>query len=166
MNVGFSFDNIDQIYIINLRDRPDRREHMLKIMNYFGFTNFMFIDAINTKHPYYAHKYDFILKRLASLYTESEFELFKKWSFQPGAYGCIKSHNIAIKDAIKNNYKHILILEDDVTCKKSLLKDFIDAMIDVPKDWEFLYLGKKQGQIVLPYDIKINNYSELRCITP
>ena len=69
---------------------------------------------------------------------------------------CQGSHKKCIEDAIKNNYKHILILEDDALLKFE--SNSIDDLFDnkkIPDDWDFIYLGKKEG-----LDVKLleNNY--------
>lgn len=136
------------IYIINLRSRPDKRTNMIKLMNTLLITKFKFIDAVNKDLPSVQKKYNDILTAIAPNFSSPEaFTHFTKWTFQCGAYGCLKSHKKVIKDAIKNNYNTILILEDDVTCKTTFFRDFKLAFSHVPSDWSLLYLGKKQGDM-------------------
>jgi len=59
--------------------------------------------------------------------------------------GCFTSHTDIIKDAKKNNYKYILILEDDASPNKDW-KTYIIPYINTflhnqPKKWEILCLG-------------------------
>ena len=46
-----------------------------------------------------------------------------------------------IKDAKKNNYDKILILEDDVAIDDNFLSLFSQKVKDLPQDWKLFYLG-------------------------
>ena len=45
------------------------------------------------------------------------------------------------EDAIKNNYKNILVLEDDVYFSDELYEELNKAMKELPEDYDILYLG-------------------------
>lgn len=66
--------------------------------------------------------------------------------------GCKASHLNIIKKAKENNYKNILIFEDDIELDKDFnkyinkIKDFIDN-----EDWNFLYLGGNIKDYTTPY---------------
>jgi len=45
------------------------------------------------------------------------------------------------EDALKNNYKNILVLEDDVYFSDELYKELDEAMSELPEDYDILYLG-------------------------
>ena len=63
------------------------------------------------------------------------------WDRAPGAWGCYVSHLEIIKDAKKNNYDKILILEDDVAIDDNFLSLFSQKVKDLPQDWKLFYLG-------------------------
>jgi len=70
-----------------------------------------------------------------------------------GAYGLMLTHQeIMIKVAL-NNYKNVLILEDDVTFIDNFYTYFFDKIKSLPEDWDLLYLGGNnhfhQGQFKL-----------------
>lgn len=52
--------------------------------------------------------------------------------------GCLRSHILCVKDAKKNKYNNILILEDDAMINVETVKR---NTISVPKDFDMLYLG-------------------------
>jgi GR25 family glycosyltransferase involved in LPS biosynthesis len=68
--------------------------------------------------------------------------------------GCLLSHINVIKDAIKNKYENILILEDDVIptkhYKKKILKNLNEYMQKKP--WKIIYLSASQ-----------NNWDNVKC---
>ena len=116
----------DNIFIINLLRRTDRKEHMEKIMSQSNITNYEFIEA-----------FDGQTNPIKSLYNK-----LKKSKKTPiitsGHFACLLSHIKAIKKAKENEYKQIMILEDDVFFNA----DIIDKLYNmyVPK-FDLLYLG-------------------------
>jgi GR25 family glycosyltransferase involved in LPS biosynthesis len=58
--------------------------------------------------------------------------------------GCLLAHNKIIIDAMRKNYKNILILEDDVYFHKNFFNEIEDIMKNIPKKWDLLYLGAVQ----------------------
>jgi hypothetical protein len=66
-----------------------------------------------------------------------DIEFYNAIKHQIGWKGCFQSQLNIIKDARKNNYSKILILEDDI---QFLEKPDIDETT-LPEDWEILYLG-------------------------
>ena len=57
--------------------------------------------------------------------------------------GCLESHLSVIKLAIQNNYKSVLIFEDDVKLLNNL-----EVLENVPSDWDMLYLGGTVHRII------------------
>ena len=58
-----------------------------------------------------------------------------------GIKGCAASHRNLWETMIKNNYDHIMILEDDFIISKDFNTKFALLYNDVPKDFDILYLG-------------------------
>jgi GR25 family glycosyltransferase involved in LPS biosynthesis len=112
---------VDHVYVINLDNDKDKLKivsRKLKKLN-IKFTRF---PAINGKKI--AHKY--------------------KTKLLSGQLGCLLSHTEIISDAIKNNYKKILVLEDDVIFDKQFIRKFNTKYSHVPKNYDLLYLGCSQ----------------------
>jgi glycosyl transferase family 25 len=55
--------------------------------------------------------------------------------------GCALSHVGVYKEIISNNHQKVLILEDDLNVNHNAVESFTDALNELPKDWELLYLG-------------------------
>jgi len=58
-----------------------------------------------------------------------------------GIIGCGVSHLKIYEDALKNNYKNILVLEDDVYFEDDLYEVLDKSMSELPEDYDILYLG-------------------------
>lgn len=61
--------------------------------------------------------------------------------FKNGMIGCALSHLEVIKDAKKNNYSKILVLEDDIEFIENVNDVFFSKISFLPEDWKMLYFG-------------------------
>ena len=112
------FDRFDKVYCINLDRRPDRLENFKKEVNKFNLGEFERFSA----------------------YDGKQLNLTNKYNLKPGEIGIIKSNLDIIKDAKKNNYKTILIIEDDCVFRDEII-NFEDYFKLLPSDWDMLYMG-------------------------
>lgn len=108
----------DQVYVINLPYRSDRRTETIAELKAIGFgvNDFTFFEA---SRPQDAGKFPSI-----------------------GSRGCFESHLRVMKDALENGYDKVLILEDDVSIsKKWMIEDYkyIDELNS--SDWDIVYFG-------------------------
>ena len=128
----------DKIYIINLEKNIIKKEKSIAQLRNNNILNFEIVDAINTvNNEVYNALYQDTIKNMSSH--------FVKYNFNKGALGCLFSHIKCIKDAKQNNYKQILILEDDFNAIINLKKEITDLFDNIDDKWDFIYLGKKQG---------------------
>jgi hypothetical protein len=95
----------DMIYIINLSKNKDYKNKCINYLRCLNITNYYIFDACNAKEYIYEYLYNYSSKEIN--------EEFKKYCFTPGSIGCFLSHIFCVINAKKNNYKKILILEDD-----------------------------------------------------
>ena len=102
--------DIDKVFIINLKERTDRRKEILKELKKANIDNYEFFDAIrptiddlNQWNPKYIENIPGWFKRLDK--DEQHYRL--------GALGCLLSHYNVIKECKKRGYQNVLILEDD-----------------------------------------------------
>ncbi len=58
-----------------------------------------------------------------------------------GEIACSLSHGMVYTEMIKQGWKRILILEDDVLPLVENMKALPDALKELPADWELVYLG-------------------------
>jgi GR25 family glycosyltransferase involved in LPS biosynthesis len=118
----------DKIFIINLKNRTDRKAKMIKRMGKIGLTNYQFVEAINGyEQPYlslYHQKYR----------TQGFFE-------NPGALGILLSALKILVWSVKQNYKKILILEDDAVFHLNFKETFQNKIQKIPMSWKLLYFG-------------------------
>lgn len=118
----------DKIFIINLKNRTDRKEKMIRKMEKVGITNYQFVEAINGyQQPYlslYHHKHR----------TQGFFE-------NPGALGILLSALKVLVWSLKHNYKKILILEDDAVFHLNFKETFKKRIGMIPRTWKLLYFG-------------------------
>lgn len=55
--------------------------------------------------------------------------------------GCLLAHNRVYIDAIKNEYKSILVLEDDIYLHNNFIEELTKIYEKIPKNWNILYFG-------------------------
>jgi hypothetical protein len=110
-------DFVDKIYCINLDKRTDRWEKCESIFkhNNIKVDRFSAIDG-----------------------SKMEYENKK---LLPGEIGVIRSNLEIVKIAKKNNYKNVLIFEDDVELCENFNIKFNEYIGQIPNDWSFIYLG-------------------------
>jgi len=110
------FDRFDKVYCINLKHRQDRKNNILSETIKYDLGELSFFEAFNGN--------DFI----------------NPYKITNGNFGLIKSNIEIIKDAKNNNYKSILILEDDCYFTSEVLN--ADSYFEMlPDDWDMLYMG-------------------------
>ena len=136
----------DQVYLINLKRRPDKLKVCQQLfaklnIKYKIFEAIDFCDGIPDDYP---------IKPLEGSFLGNH---------APGAWGCYQSHLGIIKDAKKHNYDKILIFEDDVAADDNFVSLFSKKVKDLPKDWKLFYLGAS-GHKGVPKKIVSDNISQ------
>lgn len=121
----------DNIFIINLQRRLDRREQMEKKLKDSGITTYEFIEAFDG----------------LDLDITNQFNLIKQNQIkqnQPnpivtsGHFACLLSHIKSIQLAKSRNYSKIMILEDDIYFCDGFLDKMANLMIP---NYDMVYLG-------------------------
>ena len=113
------------VFIINIPNRLERKEHMKSLMNELGFTNYTFVV------PYSA--------------DENTKELFEKQIKRPFNLSLGKaSHNMTYLSLLKlQNVEEMIILEDDIIMTKPLenVKQELDIIVNNhPVDSDMIYM--------------------------
>ena len=123
--------HVDQIYCINLKSRPERKERFLKRLTTLADTDeskLTFIEAVDGSK----------LEKVPPPFDAG-------WPHcTAGAYGCLKSHVKTLEHAIENRFNTILIFEDDVTFREGFKTTFetcLQHQQDLPSHWESIFLG-------------------------
>ena len=140
--------DIDKIYYINLDSRPDRNEHFLNQIKIHNIP----INKVNRIIAIDGKKYKF---------TKEELDLFKNVDYlnmdtKLNIIGNQLSHYYIFKLMIQNNYKHIIICQDDIIFKKEFNKYIDEVVSNIPSDAEIVHFGfHKYGvrDIYIPWDL-------------
>lgn len=115
---------VDKVYVINLDRDTERLQNMteqLKKLN-IEFTRFPAVLGAQVKTSH--HLTDICLKYCTD-----------------GIKGCALSHKTIWEDMLANNYKHVLVLEDDAVFADDFEHMFKTGWDQVPKDFDIWYLG-------------------------
>jgi len=115
-------DYFDKIYCINLDHRTDRWEECQKIFE----KNEIICERISAKDG-----------NEIGLYNPFKYELANSIS-----------HLSAIKKAKENNFKNVLIFEDDFEIIENFNDEFEKKISDLPTDWDVVYFGGNHTQPV------------------
>lgn len=90
------FNNFGPIYVINLKERLNRKKYIKNHFKKYGITNYKFFEAYNAKN------------------------LEGKFKMNAGNIGCTMSHLLAIKDWYEtSNEEYVIISEDDISFENS-----------------------------------------------
>jgi len=60
---------------------------------------------------------------------------------KPGWMGCLESHLTMLRQALADNVKNLLILEDDAELYPDWIPIWREGSKQIPEDWDMLYLG-------------------------
>ncbi len=116
----------DNIFIINLKRRTDRRENMITKLKEQNIINYEFIEAFDGNEKSIIDKFNELVDNKQTQIITS------------GHFACLLSHINAIKLAKSRNYSSIMILEDDVYFCNDFLNKLSNLMIP---NYDMIYLG-------------------------
>lgn len=141
-------DKLGKIYYINLDRRADRREHFEVQCKIEGIP----IDKIQRFEAIDGLTYEF---------TGEEIKLFLRCDYlhQPFAkkiMGNQLSHYSILKEMIANNYKYIIILQDDVIFKSGFNQRIEKVLDSIPEDAEIVNIGQHKYALYshfVPWDL-------------
>jgi len=139
-------NNLDKIYIINLKERTDRKKKVIEQLKKNNIINYKIIEAIKPS-------INDVNKWNNKYCNHRNIDTYKI-----GCLGCLKSHLFIYNDAIKNDYNNILILEDDFLIKMDLYKN-VNLDFCIENNYGVFYLGGSHYK--KPVHIKNNIY---KCI--
>jgi len=114
----------DHIFCINLINRPDRKQKMIKRFDKFGIKNVEFFTTV---------EFGFADK-LLQLLQRAGHDLVN-----PGEISCAIAHYSIIKIAKERNYKNIFIFEDDCVFHKDFNNLLPKYMSILPEYWNMLF---------------------------
>lgn len=80
------------------------------------------------------------------------------WKAGAAAWGCFRSHQMVIENALNCDTQSILVLEDDAVCASDFRAQFDRFARELPNDWEWVYLGGQHIQREKGLPIKITEH--------
>nr|XP_033329451.1 glycosyltransferase 25 family member [Megalopta genalis] len=132
---------VDQIYMINLLRRPDRRNRMHQLFKELGI-HAQTIDAFDGR----------TLNR--SILSDAGVETMPEYSdpyhdrpMTMGEIGCFLSHYIIWSEVIESDLETVIILEDDVRFEpffRQKVKYILTELDNLNVVWDLIYLGRKR----------------------
>ena len=126
-NIEIKNNNIDQIYVINLEKNKDRLNFFMDNANKAKL-NVKRFNAINGKE----------ISKNSNIYKK----YFKEESnLTPGQIGCALSHVKIWQDTIKNNYKNIIVFEDDAIIPLDFWNKFNNFYNNLPDNFDMLLIS-------------------------
>ncbi|ESO96194.1 hypothetical protein LOTGIDRAFT_231876 [Lottia gigantea] len=131
----------DEIYMINLLRRPERRERMVHSLYDLGIDAKLF-DAIDGKNLN-----DTFLDELGIDMLPGFADPYQGRALTMGEIGCFLSHYTIWEEVIAKKYEKILIFEDDVRFEPYFKRKLYHLMDEVDKlvpNWDLVYLGRKR----------------------
>ena len=109
-------EGIDQIYCINLDRRLDRWQKMDEQFK-----------KLNMK-----------VERLSAIDGKST---FNESSYRSGVYGCFASHVNVLEDAVRRNFRSVIVIEDDAVLHPNFQDIVEKSLTFLPNEWKLCYLG-------------------------
>jgi glycosyl transferase family 25 len=148
----------DHTYVITLERATERQE---KIIQNLEGLNYQFFFGVDKK--------DLSIDQLIEegIYDEQKAITLHRYSkpMNTGQIGCCWSHKLVYEDMLKNGYKKVLILEDDVVANKEGFALLEEMFKELPDTWELWYLDfQKNLKRDLGTWIKQYTYHFLRAI--
>lgn len=132
----------DKIYVLNLHKRKDRMVDIDNRLRKFGI-----------EYERFGATDGSVIKPIWEKFYQDN-----KYFTTPNYLACAISHLSIYKDAIQNNYKRILIVEDDVVINQNIHSIF--DSISIPEWKDIFYLGfipLSDDQTMWTYNI-VNNF--------
>ncbi|XP_061895277.1 procollagen galactosyltransferase 2 isoform X2 [Entelurus aequoreus] len=138
---------LNNVFLINLKRRLDRRSRMLKTMTSLGLHTTL-TDAVDGKA--------LNTSQLQALGIEMMPDYKDPYSgrvLTRGEIGCFLSHHSIWRQVVERGLQKVLVLEDDVRFEPRFKRRLQAIMDDVDKaqlDWDLIYVGRKRMQVQQP----------------
>lgn len=130
----------DKIFYINLESRPDRNEHMIKLINKLNLHSIT--ERVNAVDG--SKLQDSEIEKYITRYGRQRIKDKNKRygvDLTLGAIGCALSHRSVWNNIVDNNYNNTLILEDDVDIPDDFIEKYNKITPDIPHDYDIIFLG-------------------------
>jgi len=131
----------DEIYLVNLKRRPDRLQRMLACFDELGIEAKM-IEAVD------GHKLSkSYLEALDIRQCPNYRDPYSGRDMTFGEIGCFMSHYKIWEDVVTRGHNRVIVFEDDIRFELYFKIMLFNVMMDAKKseiDWDLIYLGRKR----------------------
>ncbi|XP_014025109.1 procollagen galactosyltransferase 2 [Salmo salar] len=137
----------DEIFLINLKRRLDRRQRMLSTMTSLGLQATL-TDAVDGKALNSSQ-----LQALGIEMIPGYKDPYSGRVLTRGEIGCFLSHHSTWVQLAERGLSKVLVLEDDVRFEPRFKRRMMTIMEEVEKaqlDWDLIYVGRKRMQVHQP----------------
>ncbi|KAJ6654623.1 hypothetical protein lerEdw1_006776 [Lerista edwardsae] len=131
----------DEVFLINLARRSDRRERMLSALMELEIdplvVNAVDGSALNSSD----------IKKLGVNLLPGYYDPFSGRTLTKGEVGCFLSHYHVWKEIVEQGLEKAVVLEDDVRFGAHFKTRLLRLMVDLEEaqlSWDLIYLGRKQ----------------------
>nr|XP_047911812.1 inactive glycosyltransferase 25 family member 3 isoform X2 [Anser cygnoides] len=131
----------DEIFLINLVRRPDRRQRMLASLRELEIAARV-VDAVDGST---LNSSD--IKVLGVDMLPEYYDPFSGRTLTKGEVGCFLSHYSIWKEIVSRGLERSVVFEDDVRFEASFparLRRLMEELEGAQQDWDLIYLGRKQ----------------------
>uniref|UniRef100_A0AAR2L8R9 procollagen galactosyltransferase n=1 Tax=Pygocentrus nattereri TaxID=42514 RepID=A0AAR2L8R9_PYGNA len=137
----------DEVFMINLQRRTDRRERMLRAL-YEQEIDCKVVAAVDGKAMNVSEIHDLGIHMLPG-YSDP----YHGRPLTKGELGCFLSHYNIWKEIVERGLKSSLVIEDDLRFEvffKRRLKNLLSEVQSEDLDWDLIYIGRKRMQVDRP----------------
>uniref|UniRef100_A0AAY4DHY1 procollagen galactosyltransferase n=1 Tax=Denticeps clupeoides TaxID=299321 RepID=A0AAY4DHY1_9TELE len=134
----------DEVFMINLKRRTDRRERMLRALHEQEIACEI-VDAVDGKALNVSEIHDMGIHMLPG-YSDP----YHGRPLTKGELGCFLSHYNIWKEIVARGLKTTLVLEDDLRFEVFFKRRLQNLMREVESeglDWDLIYIGRKRMQV-------------------
>ncbi len=131
----------DKIFVVSVPRFTDRHDRVNQHLTRLSFEFFWGTDKL---------KLDYDTTKTDGTYNEQMAQKLQRQgkALNLGEIACSLSHRNLYTAMIENDWKKILILEDDVLPLSDKINKLTDALDELPDDWELVYLGYLKNEKV------------------
>ncbi|XP_065698529.1 procollagen galactosyltransferase 2 isoform X1 [Patagioenas fasciata] len=137
----------DEIFMINLKRRKDRRDRMLRTL-YEQEIAVKIVEAVDGKALNTSQ-----LKALSIDMLPGYRDPYSSRPLTRGEIGCFLSHYYIWEEVVNRELEKTLVIEDDVRFEHQFKRKLMKLMDDIEQaqlDWELIYIGRKRMQVQEP----------------
>lgn len=122
-------DPLDNIFVINLKRRPERWDNFVKNAEKAGIQHYVHFYGIDGFNPTVLNNNRICLDQLNS-----------------GEIGCFCSHALIWFEALKKDLDYVIIFEDDVMFVDNFVEEWSKTFATLPSDFDIVYLGGRKKE--------------------